>query len=186
MRFLECLLAVAVLLAAAADAKKCHNITGTCFGSGFLCASGEVVPAEQRCNGFEDCTDGTDEFLCEHDNDMPMHLRTPEERHAFHQQGCARCDCVSAVSVIGDFNGWYEYAKTAPTDPIGLMTGSGPYAGLPCNPQCTKQYLMAFYKKSGVCRGWMCCARQRECQICHPGSFIPGCTGRSPGNRCYA
>jgi hypothetical protein len=115
-----------------------------------------------------------------------MHLRAPEARAAFHQQGCARCDCVATVSVVNDFNGWYEYAKTAPTDPLGLMTGTGAYAGLPCAPDCTKQYLLAFYKKSGVCRGWICCARQRECQVCHAGSFIPGCTGKTPGNRCYA
>jgi len=176
------LLAVAV----SGERKFCHNITGTCLKSGFLCANGEVVPHEQRCNDVEDCADGTDEFMCEHEDDRPLHERTPEERHQFHQGSCARCDCAVNVQSIDDFNGWYAYAKEAPLDPIGLMTGTGQYAGQPCSVQCTKQYLIAFYKKSGTCRGYLCCARQRECQVCHPGSFIPACNGFTTACRCYS
>lgn len=57
-------IAVALCAASAnAAAAKCHNITGTCFEHGFQCANDEIVPHSKRCNGVEDCADGTDEFI---------------------------------------------------------------------------------------------------------------------------
>jgi len=181
-------LVVAILAPSAVSASKpkgCHNITGTCLDHGFVCANDEVVPHSQRCNGVEDCADGTDEFMCHHENDTPMHLRSDEDRHATQQASCVKCTCVASVLQITKGQPWFQYANKAPTDFAGLMTGTGAYRGMPCNPVCAFTIKMAFYKKSGVCRGWLCCARQRECTTCD--TTLGGCTTKTPGftNRCY-
>lgn len=165
-------------------AGKCHNFTGTCLDHGFVCANEEVVPHSQRCNGVEDCADGTDEFMCHHENDTPLHLRPAEERHAVQQASCIQCTCTASVHRVVKGQPWFEYAKHAPTDFLGLMTGTGAYAGRNCNPECIFTLLMAFYRKTGVCRGWLCCARQRECVNCN---FLLGqCSSVTAANRCYA
>ena len=171
--------------AAAADApSKCHNITGTCYEHGFQCANDEVVPHAKRCNGVEDCADGTDEFMCTHDDPTPLVERSDAERHAVMQTSCAKCTCQVAVLNIASSSGWFQFARRAPTDFLGLMTGTGPYRGLPCNPNCVTSIRMGFYKKFRVCRGWLCCARQRECLTCQTsgGSCTAAATS---GTRCY-
>jgi len=179
------LFAIVALLAAAAQAKSCHNVTGTCLDHGFVCANDQVVPHAKRCDGIEDCADGTDEFMCDHQDERPMHLRTAEERAAVEQASCIRCTCVKAVLSIGPSSAWLPFAKVAPTDTIGLMTGTGTYGGRPCNPTCVWTIQMAFYKKTKVCRGMLCCARQRSCVQCYP--LFP-CAGFSSdfNHRCYA
>jgi hypothetical protein len=177
-------LAMCVAPAAAADKPQCHNITGTCFDHGFVCANEEVVPHSQRCNGVEDCADGTDEFMCDHADHRPLHERPVAERRAVQQASCIKCTCAVAVLDIVSGNGWFAYAKEAPTDFLGLMTGSGSYRGKPCNSRCVFNIKMGFYKKNKICRGWLCCARQRECNVCS-STPSPACTSVTQANRCY-
>jgi hypothetical protein len=182
---MRALLIAAFVLAAFAPSvmaagKGCHNITGTCLDHGFVCANEEVIPHAQRCNGVEDCADGTDEFMCQHEDDSPLHLRAPEARHAAEQASCIACTCTASVLLIASGNAWFTYAKQAPTDFIGLMTGTGTYAGRPCNSACAFSITMGFYKKTGVCRGWLCCARQRWCNTCSAS-----CCGATAATRCY-
>ena len=176
--------ALVALLAAAALASRpvCHNITGTCLARGFECVGGEVVPFEQRCNGVEDCADGTDEFMCDHEDHRPLFERTPEERHAAMQASCVNCNCVATYYAITTTSSWYTYGLVAPTD-IYLMTGSSAYAGRPCNSYCTTGLTLTFFKKNIICRGWLCCVRQRACNTC---STAGSCSASaSSGTRCY-
>jgi len=169
--------------ATGAAASSCHNITGTCFDHGFVCANEEVIPHSQRCNGVEDCADGTDEFMCDHADHTPLHERPVAVRRAVQQASCIKCTCAVAVLDIVSGSGWFRYAKEAPTDFLGLMTGSGTYRGKPCNTRCIFRIKMGFYKKNRICRGWLCCARQRECLQCD--NALPGCTSVTQANRCY-
>jgi hypothetical protein len=181
--FKSTLLLIALAVVAVSAKPACHNITGTCMPHGFLCVSGEVVPHEQRCNGVEDCSDGTDEFLCEHEDHRPLFERTQEERHEFQQNTCVNCNCaVTAYTITsgGVFGGWFQYAINAPTD-ISLMTGTT-NGGRPCNNRCTTSMTIGFYKKNRVCRGWLCCARQRACLTCNTAA--PCSAGATAVNRC--
>jgi len=179
-------------------ASGCHNITGTCLPHGFVCASGEVVPHAKRCDQVEDCADGTDEFMCDAtEAHRPYHERTEEERHAHAQASCIHCNCQVNILRIGPNNPWENYAKVAPMAMVMLTSGTGQYKGQPCNNPCTWEWKIAFYKKTGVCRGWLCCARQYECASCFPmnaagrmclGPPPSGTSTRSPtyDRRCYA
>ena len=167
--------------------KGCHNVTGTCLNHGFVCANAEVVPHAKRCDGVEDCADGTDEFMCHHADPTPLHERPDDQRHAVQQASCIHCTCQASVISVTSGNAWWPYALRAPTDFAGLMTGSLPYRGRPCDTTCAFTILMAFYRKTGVCRGWLCCARQRQCTACN--TLLSACTSpvvRSPANRCIA
>ncbi len=172
----------AFLVAAAAGRPVCHNITGTCTERGFECVSGEVVSFEQRCNGVEDCSDGTDEFMCEHEDHRPLFERTAEERHAFAQATCVNCNCAATAFSVDTTSAWWRFAIISPTD-TALMTGSpGNNAGRPCNSNCAIKMTMGFYRKNRICRGWLCCARQRFCESC---SNTSPCSQTSTANRCY-
>ena len=81
------------------------------------------------------------------------------------------------------FGGWWPYALVTPTD-TSLMTGSGTWAGKPCNSRCVVSMTIGFYKKNRICRGWLCCARQRQCLGCML-TTSSGCPALgTPGNRC--
>ena len=179
------LAALVVLAVLAGSANACHNVTGTCLSHGFVCANEQVVPHSQRCNGVEECEDGTDEFMCEHENSSPLHEREDHERHAFEQATCVNCACIANTLTITSSNSWYQFALVAPTDPAGLMTGSNSYGGLPCNSRCTTQLSIRFYKKTGVCRGFLCCARQMSCIACTSGGSCPTSNNPSSTTRCY-
>lgn len=187
MKAMLLMAAVALLALTVAGRPVCHNITGTCTARGFECVSGEVVTHAQRCNGVEDCSDGTDEFLCEHEDHRPLAERTPEERHAFQQASCVNCNCAAtAFTLTATTTAWWAYALVAPTD-IALMTGPpASFGGQPCNSRCTVQITLGFYKKNRICRGWLCCARQRACISCTTGSPLGyTCVAASTVNRCY-
>ncbi|MDP3640845.1 MAG: LDL receptor domain-containing protein [Alphaproteobacteria bacterium] len=172
----------ALLVAAAAGRPVCHNITGTCTERGFECVSGEVVPHAQRCNGVEDCSDGTDEFMCEHEDHRPLSERTAEERHAFAQASCVNCNCAATAFTVPSSSAWWPYALVSPTD-TALMTGTpANYGGKPCNWKCASSITIGFYRKNRICRGWLCCSRQRQCVQC---SGTGGCSQGSTANRCY-
>lgn len=178
------LLVAAVLAVAAAAGPLCHNATGTCLSHGFVCVSGEVVPHAQRCNGVEECTDGTDEYLCDHADPRPMAERTPEERHASQQASCVNCNCQATAYLVGTTSPWWSFATVAPTD-ISLMTGaSAQFGGRPCSSTCTTSITLGFYKKNRICRGWLCCVRQRACVSCT--TTPSGCSGVTTTNRCLA
>ena len=184
---MKALIVIALIALCVAAKPVCHNITGTCLPHGFLCVGGEVVPHEQRCNGVEDCSDGTDEFLCEHEDHRPLFERSEEERHAFQQASCVNCNCaVTAYTIAssGSFQGWWNYALVTPTD-IALMTGTGTWGGKPCNSRCVTSMTIGFYKKNRICRGWLCCARQRACLSCTTTSSSY-CTNAATtsANRC--
>ena len=172
---------VALLLVCGTLAAKpvCHNITGTCLAHGFECVSGEVVPHAQRCDGIEQCSDGTDELLCEHDDHRPLAERTAEEREAVQQASCVNCNCVATAYAIGTSSNWWQYAITSPTD-VHLMTQGN---GRPCHSGCTLTMMMGFYRKNRICRGWLCCARQRQCLTCTTGS-APCNAGSTEANHC--
>ena len=187
---------VAVLLVVtghAASGKKtgdafldCHNVTGTCLHHGFVCANEEVVHHGKRCDGIEDCADGTDEFMCEHALTTPLHERNEEERQAFEQASCVHCNCAVNTMTITSSNPWHKFAILAPVDYVGLGTGApSAYGGRPCNSKCVSSIKMTFYKKTGVCRGWLCCARQNQCISCFSGGSCPASNNPSFFKRCY-
>ncbi|CUE80174.1 low density lipoprotein receptor family protein, putative [Bodo saltans] len=175
----------ALVIAHIAAVEVCHNSTGTCLKEGFHCANKEVVPFAKRCDGVEDCLDGTDEYLCHVDGSMPLHERPQLERHAMEQGSCAWCSCAASVINIVENDAWWAAAKAAPTDTIGLMTGTGAYAGQPCATKCVRTILLAFYRKTNYCRGALCCIRQRECVQCFDPAVVGACVGASVATRCY-
>lgn len=189
--------AVLVLLAAsgaraedtaAAFAKaRCHNITGTCLHHGFVCSNEEVVDHAKRCDGHEDCRDGTDEFMCGEELTSPLHERSSEQRQAFAQATCVHCNCAANTLTINQGDSWYDFALHAPVDYYGLGTGDPfAYGGRNCNPPCTKRIKMTFYRKTGVCRGYLCCARQNQCIECFSGGACPNFNNPGFFKRCYS
>jgi len=174
---MKAIVVAAILLAALVSSKPvCHNITGTCGPQGFTCVGGEVVPYEQRCNGVEDCSDGTDEFMCDHADSRPIAERTAEERQALEegQASCVNCNCMATSYSIFSTSPWWNFATVARTD-LTLMSGSG----LPCKSSCVSMLNMGFYRKNRICRGFLCCIRQRGC-----GSCTSACPSKE-STRCY-
>ena len=166
---------------------SCHNITGTCLSHGFVCANEQVVEHGKRCDGVEDCHDGTDEFMCGGELTSPLHERSKVQRQAFAQATCVHCNCKANTLTVTQSSSWYQFALTAPVDYYGLGTGSPhAYGGMGCNSACTTSLKITFYRKTGVCRGYLCCARQNECLACSSsGSLCPAFNNPGFFKRCY-
>ena len=63
------------------DEVDCHYLHN-CDRGLFMCHSGECEPAESRCNGRRDCTDGSDEIGCPKKHEKPalLHSTPPTPR----------------------------------------------------------------------------------------------------------
>jgi len=178
-KFFLVLTVAAVVLAtatpAAADgigAAACHNATGACTSKGFVCANLEIVDAAKRCDGVEDCADGTDEYLCH----LPAaHGALSElERAAEMEVQCVKCYCkVGVVSVSASNAYWFKIATSAPQG-YGMMSVTGTYqSGAGCSPKYTSSMTVSVYKKQNKgCRGRVCCLRQQSCDTC-TGPYKP-------------
>jgi len=98
------------------------------------------------------------------------------------QASCVNCNCAVNALQIASTSPWFQYAIVMPTD-TALMTGSpGNFGGRPCSSTCTTTLTIGFYKKNHICRGWLCCARQRICNVCSG----TGCTSFGGTNRCWS
>ena len=166
---------VAFVALCAAASSGCHNVTGTCLSHGFVCANEQVVPHAKRCNGAEDCADGTDEFMC--DSALREVADKPEHHSLIEQTSCARCTCaIGMVSFLVTTHVWWRFAIAAPMTRTFMSSGS---LRLPCHVTRTTGIVIEFYKKDMICRGWQCCARQQQCVSCSTGS-------PADNNRCWS
>jgi len=156
-------------LAAAGEVAGCHNATGSCAKHGFVCANDEVVPHAKRCDGVEDCADGTDEYMC-NQAPKPVFELSPSERNAVVESGCVFCNCLKGTITIGSGNtAWFKIALDSPRD-WQMMTDAPAQFNRPCNPAQVTSIRLAVYKKNNKgCRGWVCCFRQNACMACSGG-----------------
>ena len=137
-------LAVLAVVAVGNAQAACNNITGTCLPQGFVCANQEVVSHEKRCNGVEDCADGTDEFMCHTRATMPLHEMPEHVRNAHAQSSCIKCNCIVNTMNLVSSHPWWPYAKVAPLT-MAFLTSPASNAGKVCNPQYVSQIQMVCY-----------------------------------------
>ncbi len=162
---------IAVFAAAPAFASaNCHNITGTCLGDKFVCANDEAVPASKRCNGVEDCADGTDEYMCHSPLRTPLHLESEQSRAMHAEASCIKCTCQASLVNIPSTSGWWFHAQRAPLS-INFQTNPSANRNQPCSLSFTTVITIRFNKKNRICRGWVCCAQQDACQTCSGGKL---------------
>jgi len=159
--------ALAVLVASQLAAAACHNATGSCTKEHFVCANEEFVPHAKRCDGVEDCADGTDEYLCDQST-VPLFERTVAERQAVIEVSCVKCTCFKGTIQVSTASTgyWWKIALAAPRG-FTMMTDAPNYQNKPCNPTTTTIIKLDVYKKQNKgCRGWVCCFRQESCVTC--------------------
>ena len=170
-----CVVAVAAVVAllavsgaSASEASKCHNATGTCMKNHFVCANEELVPHSKRCDGVEDCADGTDEYLCQ----APSNPKSMSERMAAAEASCIKCTCFkTAITIPSTNTAWFAIAKVAPRDKT-MLTDAPAVQNKACNPTNTGSIKLNVYKKQNKgCRGWVCCLRQEACESCNSGKL---------------
>lgn len=142
----------------------CNNSTGSCTETHFVCANDEMIPHHRRCDGIEDCADGTDEYLC--------HTRI-QGRLADIETSCIKCTCLKGSITITTSTSaaWRTIAFNSPRDST-LLTNAPTYSNKPCHPSWTDTLTLNVYKKKNKgCRGWVCCFRQEYCQVCNSGKL---------------
>lgn len=155
------------------DTHGCHNSTGSCLTNGsFMCLNREVVPWSRRCDGFMDCADTTDEYLCELPP-IPRAEVPQEDQHRFHEQfsmsTCLACQCLHGDPLfVDDTHPWFKEALMA--GPSDLITYSSPQ-GVGCHPQSTSALFIQLYRKNKLCRMAVCCAKQTNCFKCYFGKL---------------
>lgn len=143
----------------------CNNSTGSCTETHFVCANDEMIPHFRRCDGIEDCSDGTDEYLCR--------ASKFEDRMAEIETSCIKCTCYKGSITITTSTSaaWRTIAFNSPRDTT-LLTNAPTYGNKPCHPQWTDTLTLNVYKKQNKgCRGWVCCFRQEYCQACNSGKL---------------
>jgi hypothetical protein len=157
---------------------SCHNATGTCLDRGFVCANEEIVIHSKRCDGIEDCADGTDEYMCD-GSTVPIQSMTPVVRIATTEGSCIKCTClVGSITIASANTEWFKIALLSPRD-FTMMTDAPAYGNKPCNSvtgATTSIKLNVYKKQNKGCRGWVCCFRQERCVSCGTGS---------PSTHCY-
>jgi len=158
--------ALAVLVVSQLAAAACHNATGSCTNEHFVCANEEMVPHAKRCDGVEDCADGTDEYLCDQST-VPLFERTVAERQAIIEVSCVKCTCYKGTITVLQANAaWFKVGTTAPRG-FTMMTDAPNYQNKACNiAQVTSIVLDVYKKQNKGCRGWVCCFRQEKCLSC--------------------
>ena len=179
------LAALAVLVASQLVSAACHNATGSCTEQHFVCANEELIGHHKRCDGVEDCADGTDEYLCDQRADKAVFDLKESERNAVVEASCIYCTCwKSLITVTTASVPWWKIAVTAPRD-VTLMTdfAASPVFNRACNPTCATSITLNVYKKKNKgCRGWICCFRQQACTVCNTGA---GCLTATTAKHCY-
>ena len=177
MKFLL-IAALALLVVSQLAAAACHNYTGTCTETAYVCANEEAIPHHKRCDGVEDCADGTDEYMCDQAPDKPLHDMSVAERNAITEVACIKCTCIKGtINVLKTGTAaWWLTAVTAPRD-VTMMTDAPAQQNKPCSAAGTSAITLNVYKKQNKgCRGWICCFRQQQCNTCTVGT---------PATHCY-
>ena len=163
--------AIALLVVAQLASAACHNATGSCTATAFVCANDEVIPHSQRCDGVEHCADGTDEYMCDQ-APTPLFELAPSERNAITEVSCVKCMCFKGtITIANGATPWAKIARDAPRD-RQMMTDAPSKGNPPCHPSTsnTASIVLNVYKKQNKgCRGWVCCFRQQSCTCA--GSF---------------
>ena len=157
----------------------CHNATGSCTKTHFVCANEELIAHSRRCDGVEDCADGTDEYMCDaahFHHSKPVTDMTVAERTALTEVSCIKCTCSKGqISIASTNTAWFKIALVAPRDRT-LLTNAPSKQNKPCNPAGTTNILLNVYKKQNKgCRGWVCCFRQEWCSVCTSGTPQTNC-----------
>ena len=168
--------AIALLVVAQLASAACHNATGSCTPNAFVCANEEAIPHAKRCDGVEDCADGTDEYMCDQAPTPFMEL-APAARNAVTEVACVKCTCFKGtITITSAATGyWWLIAKAAPRD-MRMLTDAPANQNKPCNPVWVTSIVLNVYKKQNKgCRGWVCCFRQLTCLVCTSGTQYTHC-----------
>jgi len=125
-----------------------------------------MIPHAKRCDGVEDCADGTDEYMCDQAS-TPLWDLSVAERTAITEVSCIKCTCYKGQVMINNGQGsWWKAALAAPRD-FTMMTNSVNFQNKACNPaQVTTIQVNVYKKQNKGCRGWVCCLRQQACVVC--------------------